>query len=79
MKKNDVQTVYRYGHTKLLSLTPNLHIGISYLQVTLIIAPTFFSAALYITLMRLISIIGPEYSPLQPKTYVVFFVAADVL
>ena len=48
-------------------------------QVTLIIAPTFFSAALYIVLMLIINIIGPEHSPIKPKTYVWFFVAADIL
>ena len=47
--------------------------------VTLIIAPTFFSAALYVVLSRIITIVGPQYSPLSPKAYVWFFLAADVL
>ena len=49
------------------------------MQVTLIIAPTFFSAALYIVLARIISIVGPQYSAIRPSTYVNFFIAADIL
>jgi len=47
--------------------------------VTLIIAPSFFSAALYIVFGQIIHIVGRQYSILSPKWYTVIFVIADLI
>ena len=47
--------------------------------VTLIIAPAFFSAALYVVLMRMCVIVGRQYSPIPPVAYIWIFSSADVL
>ncbi|OMP83170.1 Sphingoid long-chain base transporter RSB1 [Diplodia seriata] len=46
---------------------------------TLIIAPTFWTAALYVILGRLIALSGPSSSPLTPRTYLILFCTADVV
>ncbi|GAX84469.1 hypothetical protein CEUSTIGMA_g11889.t1 [Chlamydomonas eustigma] len=47
--------------------------------VTLIIAPSFFSAALYIVFGKIIIAIGRKYSIMRPVTYIWVFCAADIL
>ena len=47
--------------------------------VTLIIAPSFFSAALYVAFGMIVNIVGREYSILAPKWYTVIFVIADLI
>jgi hypothetical protein len=47
--------------------------------VTLIIAPAFFSAALYVVFGQIIIIIGRQYSFLAPKWYTLIFVIADLI
>ncbi|KAJ5692836.1 RTA1-domain-containing protein [Penicillium macrosclerotiorum] len=46
---------------------------------TLIIAPTFFTAGIYILLGRFIQIFGPESSMLSPKLYLWIFCTCDVV
>ncbi|KAG7004447.1 sphingosine hydroxylase [Physcia stellaris] len=46
---------------------------------TLIIAPTFFTAGIYVILGRLIQIMGPSSSPIKPKMYLWIFCTCDVL
>ena len=46
---------------------------------TLIIAPTFYSAALYVLLSILIGLLGRQTSILSPKWYAIIFCACDVL
>ncbi|KAH7063679.1 RTA1 like protein-domain-containing protein [Macrophomina phaseolina] len=46
---------------------------------TLIIAPTFWTAAIYVILGRLITLCGPHTSPLRPRTYLILFCTADVV
>ncbi|KAF9629483.1 putative rta1 domain protein [Lasiodiplodia theobromae] len=46
---------------------------------TLILAPTFWTAALYVILGRLITLSGPSTSPLSPRTYLIAFCTADVV
>lgn len=46
---------------------------------TLIIAPTFFSAGLYVILGRMIQILGPESSPISPALYLWIFCTIDVV
>lgn len=46
--------------------------------VSLSIAPVFFSAALYVTLSRVIMHYGPHNSPLTPRIFTISFVTADV-
>jgi len=46
---------------------------------TLIIAPAFLAAACYIILGWLINYLGPQYSPLRPRTYLILFVTGDVI
>lgn len=48
-------------------------------EVTLIIAPVFFSAALYILLGRLIIHLGPTSSTISAKWYTIIFVTCDVV
>ncbi|WWD21844.1 hypothetical protein CI109_106332 [Kwoniella shandongensis] len=45
--------------------------------VCLVIAPTFFSAANYVLLGRLITNTGPSYVSLHPQSFSVFFICAD--
>lgn len=42
-------------------------------------APTFWTAALYVILGRLITLSGPSTSPLSPRTYLIAFCTADVV
>ncbi|PYI15052.1 RTA1-domain-containing protein [Aspergillus japonicus CBS 114.51] len=46
---------------------------------TLIIAPTFFTAGIYVLLGRFIALMGPETSMLSPKLYLWIFVTCDVV
>lgn len=46
---------------------------------TLIIAPTFFTAGLYVILGRLIALKGPYSSPISPKLYLWIFCTCDVI
>lgn len=45
--------------------------------VTITIGPAFFSAALYLSLARIIPVFGASNSRLQPRTYTVTFVMCD--
>ncbi|KAM0748533.1 RTA1-like protein [Meredithblackwellia eburnea MCA 4105] len=45
----------------------------------LIIAPTFYSAALYMLLGVVISELGPKHSPISPKIFKILFILADFL
>lgn len=47
--------------------------------VTLIVAPVFFSAALYVLLGMLISLMGRTSSVLSPKWYAIIFCICDVI
>ncbi|CAF3896312.1 unnamed protein product [Adineta steineri] len=47
--------------------------------VTLIIAPSFFSAALYVVFGQIIIIVGRQYSCIPPLVYTVVFVIADLI
>ncbi|CAF2074726.1 unnamed protein product [Rotaria magnacalcarata] len=47
--------------------------------VTLIIAPSFFSAALYVVFSQIIKIVGPQYSILRPNWYTIIFIIADLI
>ncbi len=46
---------------------------------TLIIAPSFFSAALYVVFGIIINIVGRQYSTLAPKWYTIIFVICDLI
>jgi hypothetical protein len=46
---------------------------------TLIIAPAFFSAALYVIFGIIIHIVGRQYSILAPKWYTIIFVICDLI
>ncbi|KAI2622406.1 RTA1-domain-containing protein [Hypoxylon sp. NC1633] len=46
---------------------------------TLIIAPVFFTAALYVLLGTFISILGQEYSLISARTYTIIFMTCDVV
>ncbi|RAL15500.1 RTA1 domain-containing protein [Aspergillus homomorphus CBS 101889] len=46
---------------------------------TLIIAPTFFTAGIYVLLGRFISLLGRETSMLRPKLYLWIFVTCDIV
>jgi len=47
--------------------------------VTLIVAPVFFAACIYLILGRLITRKGAEYSYLNPKTYLWIFCTCDIV
>ncbi|RDW73451.1 hypothetical protein BP6252_07358 [Coleophoma cylindrospora] len=47
--------------------------------ICLTIGPVFFTAALYLTLSRVITHYGTQYSRLQPKTYTLTFITSDVI
>ncbi|KAL8670187.1 MAG: hypothetical protein Q9168_005265 [Polycauliona sp. 1 TL-2023] len=42
-------------------------------------APTWFTAAIYITLSKIITYLGPQYARFPPKFYYWFFIPCDVL
>ncbi|KAG8970775.1 hypothetical protein FRC05_011726 [Tulasnella sp. 425] len=42
-----------------------------------IIAPSFMTAAMFIIVGRIISLVGTEYSRLRPRTYSILFISAD--
>ncbi|KAJ5918476.1 hypothetical protein N7466_010468 [Penicillium verhagenii] len=46
---------------------------------TLIIAPTFFTAGIYVLLGRFIQILGPQSSILSPKLYLWIFCTCDII
>ncbi|OJZ81314.1 hypothetical protein ASPFODRAFT_199350 [Aspergillus luchuensis CBS 106.47] len=46
---------------------------------TLIIAPTFFTAGIYVLLARFIRIFGPQSSILSPKLYLWIFCTCDII
>ncbi|KAK9242000.1 putative RTA1 domain protein [Lipomyces tetrasporus] len=46
---------------------------------TLIIAPTFYTAGIYVLLGRFIQILGPESSILKPKLYLWIFCTCDLV
>ncbi|THC93904.1 hypothetical protein EYZ11_006622 [Aspergillus tanneri] len=48
-------------------------------MATLVIAPTFFTAGIYILLGSLINFLGPESSYLQPRSYLWIFCACDII
>ncbi|KUJ08889.1 RTA1-domain-containing protein [Mollisia scopiformis] len=45
----------------------------------LIIAPSFFAAALYLTLKDMVRAIGPQFSPIKPPLYPWIFISCDLL
>lgn len=45
----------------------------------LIIAPSFFAAAIYLTLKDMVRAIGPQYSPIKPILYPWIFISCDLL
>jgi hypothetical protein len=47
--------------------------------VTFIIAPSFFSAVLYVIFGVIIHIVGRQYSILAPKWYTIIFVICDLI
>ncbi|SCN97621.1 related to YER185w, Rta1p [Fusarium fujikuroi] len=50
------------------------------LQITtLVVAPIFVAAAIYVTLGYLIKAVGPQYSVIKPKLYLWIFLVVDVL
>ncbi|OJJ50570.1 hypothetical protein ASPZODRAFT_56749 [Penicilliopsis zonata CBS 506.65] len=46
---------------------------------TLIIAPTFITAGIYVILGRLIHLAGPHTSPIAPRTYLYIFMTCDLM
>jgi len=46
---------------------------------TLILAPTFFTAGIYVILGRLIHVFGPHTSPISAKMYLWIFCSCDIL
>lgn len=58
----------------LLSLYP-----IDLRIICLVIAPTFFSAANYVLLNRLVRVTGCRFSMITPDSFTVMFIVADVL
>ncbi|PRP79036.1 RTA1 domain protein [Planoprotostelium fungivorum] len=45
----------------------------------LVIAPVFYSAAIYLMLGKVMSLTNPEYSRLRPKLYSIVFITCDVI
>lgn len=45
----------------------------------LILAPSFFAAALYLTLKDMVRAIGPQFSPIKPRLYPWIFISCDLL
>lgn len=45
----------------------------------LILAPSFFAAAIYLTLKDIVKAIGPQFSVIQPKLYPWIFISCDLV
>jgi len=54
------------------------HSALALQLVTLIVAPSFLAAAIYVTLKHLVRHFGAQYSRLRPVLYVWIFVCSDV-
>ncbi|KAF8578253.1 RTA1-domain-containing protein [Ramaria rubella] len=65
---------------RLWSSRNPLEINAFLMQITTtIIAPTFLTAGFYTILGRIIILLGPRYSRLTPKAYLITFLSADVV
>ncbi|KAL8937646.1 MAG: hypothetical protein Q9211_003580 [Gyalolechia sp. 1 TL-2023] len=69
------------GYIGRILLNDNPWSGIGFnMQITcLIVAPAFYSAAIYLTLKHLALALGSQYSLLQPKWYTWIFIGCDLL
>ncbi|KAI4170910.1 MAG: hypothetical protein LQ343_004674 [Gyalolechia ehrenbergii] len=63
----------------LLNDNPWSGVGFNIQICCIIIAPAFFSAAIYLTLKHLALTLGSQYSLLQPKWYTWIFIGCDLL
>ena len=62
----------------LVVLDSNLQLRFRYL-VCLTLAPAFFSAAIYLSLSRLVIIYAPEKARFRPQVYTYIFIACDLV
>ncbi|KAL8708410.1 MAG: hypothetical protein Q9220_006700 [cf. Caloplaca sp. 1 TL-2023] len=62
----------------IMNNNPWSDVGFEMQICCLIIAPSFFAAAVYLTLKHLVLVFGPEHSRLQPKWYTWIFIGCDL-
>ncbi|KAH7106598.1 RTA1-domain-containing protein [Auriculariales sp. MPI-PUGE-AT-0066] len=70
--------VIGWGGRLWSSLKPGTHDAFLMQITTTIIAPTFLLAVSFVTLARIIRVVGPQYSRLSPAAYSYIFITADV-
>ncbi|KAL8723978.1 MAG: hypothetical protein Q9166_008199 [cf. Caloplaca sp. 2 TL-2023] len=70
--------VVGYAGRVLLNKNPWDEIGFQMQICCLIIAPSFFAAAVYLTLKHVVLTFGPEHSRLVPKWYTWIFIGCDL-
>ncbi|OJD26135.1 hypothetical protein ACJ73_02490 [Blastomyces percursus] len=68
-----------YGGRLMLNRNPWDPIGFQIQICTLIIAPSFFTAAIYLTLKHICLALGPHLSVIKPWLYTWIFISFDVL
>ncbi|KAH8666009.1 RTA1 like protein-domain-containing protein [Tricladium varicosporioides] len=69
------------GYSARINMETNLFVQMPFLTniICLTIAPVFFTAAVYLTLSRLITYYGAHNSRLSPQTYILTFITSDIL
>ncbi|KAL8921491.1 MAG: hypothetical protein Q9172_003996 [Xanthocarpia lactea] len=70
--------VIGYAGRVILNDNPWDGIGFQMQICCLIIAPSFFAAAVYLTLKHIVLTFGPEHSRLVPKWYTWIFIGCDI-
>ncbi|KAK4690666.1 hypothetical protein P7C71_g6176, partial [Lecanoromycetidae sp. Uapishka_2] len=74
-----VAEVLGYGGRILLWQDPFSFTGFLMQIICVTIGPTFFSAAIYLTLSKIVIYLGPQYARFTPKLYYWIFIPCDVL
>ncbi|CZR50251.1 related to RTA1 domain protein [Phialocephala subalpina] len=68
-----------YGSRIQMHYNPFLFNPFLIYLICLTIAPTFFSAAIYLCLARIVVVYGEEHSRFRPRTYTLTFIICDII
>jgi hypothetical protein len=71
--------VIGYAGRIIMHSNPWSNTGFEMQICCLILAPSLFAAALYLTLKDMVRAIGPQYSPIRPVLYPWIFISCDIL
>lgn len=71
--------VVGYAGRIIMHSNPWNNAGFTMQICCLVLAPSFFAAALYLTLKDMVRAIGPQFSPIKPKLYPWIFMSCDLM